>query len=58
MLKLLRTLRGHKFFLIGFAIGFLASFGYLSLNMVLSKEALKEQKACESTQENANQKLK
>ncbi|MFZ8859706.1 MAG: hypothetical protein ACO2PP_04285 [Thermocrinis sp.] len=53
----LRALRNHKFFLIGFAIGFLASLGTLSLNRVLSKEAFKQQKACEGTQKGANQKL-
>jgi hypothetical protein len=58
MFKILRALRNHKFFLIGFAVGFLGSFGTLSLDRVLSKEALKQQKAHEGTQKNAQQKLK
>jgi hypothetical protein len=55
---ILRTLRDHKFFLIGFAMGFLGSFGTLSLDRVLSKEAFKQQKAREGTQEDTNHKLK
>jgi hypothetical protein len=58
MFKLLRALRTHKFFLIGFTVGFLGSFGTLSLDRVLSKEAFKQQKACEGTQKDAQQKLK
>jgi hypothetical protein len=54
----LRALRDHKFFLIGFAVGFLVAFGSLSLNRVLSKETFKEQKACKSTQEGTQHKLK
>jgi hypothetical protein len=58
MFKLLRALWSKKFFLVGFAVGFLGSFGTLSLNRVLSKESLKQQKACEGTQEDTQQKLK
>jgi hypothetical protein len=58
MFKLLRALRNHKTFFIGFAIGFLASFGTLSLNRVLPKETLKHQKTYEGTQEGAQHKLK
>jgi hypothetical protein len=57
MFKLLRALRKHKAFLLGFTVGFLASFGTLSLNWVLSKETFKHQKTYEGTQKGAQDKL-
>jgi hypothetical protein len=57
MFKLLRVLWAKKFFLLGFTVGFLASFGTLSLNRALSKETLKQQKSYEGTQDGAQHKL-
>jgi hypothetical protein len=58
MFKLLRALWSKKFFLLGFTVGFLASFGTLSLNRVLSKETIKHQKTHEGAQKGTQHELK